>query len=247
MRLKVFQFTAVGDRKINQDAMAHIVKKDYGLFIVADGLGGHYAGEKASKYFCKGMVKLAKKYQKLIALSPSETHFANWINAAIEEMANFFGDDHWADEAHTTCAVLYVDRNVTMTGHCGDSRIYRMNPKQILWRTEDHSIPQQLLNEGMITEKEVARHPEQNRLTRTVNIRNKDCVEIKTHPPVDINETFVLCSDGFWGKIKQEEILQLASLNSGKDNLARLVRLSIYRAIGKSDNITVFTVKCLKQ
>ncbi len=247
MRFKFFQFTSIGDRKINQDSMAHIVNKDYALFIVADGLGGHYAGEKASKYFCKGMTKLAKKYHKLIAQKPSEALFVEWINNAVDEMAKLFGDDHWADEAHTTCAVLYLDNNVTMTGHCGDSRIYRMNPKEILWRTEDHSIPQLLLNEGMITEQEIARHPEQNQLTRTINIKTKSSVDVKIHPVISTDETFVLCSDGFWGKIKQDELLQLGDLKSNKEKLARLVRLSIYRSIGKSDNVTVFSVKCLSR
>ncbi len=245
-KIEFFQLTSVGDRQINQDAMAHIVSKDYALFIVADGLGGHHAGEKASQFFCEGMVKLAKKYAASIAQEPTEI-FSAWITDAIEEMKILFADDHMADEAYTTCAILYLDKNIAMTGHCGDSRIYRMNPEKILWRTQDHSLPQLLFNEGMITEQEIARHPEQNQLTRSINIKKHHRVEVKLHPAMEKDETFVLCSDGFWSQVKQEELLKLADLDSEKEILAKLVRLSVYRASGKSDNVTVFSVRYSKK
>ena len=245
MQLEHFQITSVGDRKINQDFVAHIATKEYGLFIVADGLGGHHAGEKASQYFCEGMIKYAKEYHKDLskkAADPTEL-FSEWINDAINEMKTLFSGDEMGEEAHTTCAILYLDEDIVLTGHCGDSRIYRMNPKGILWRTQDHSLPQLMLNEGMITEMEMARHPVQNQLTRSINIKKPDKVEIKLYPSIKTNETFVLCTDGFWSNVRQEEILQLGDLMSDKGKLAKLVRLSVYRANGKSDNVTVCAVR----
>ncbi|EGW22321.1 PP2C family protein-serine/threonine phosphatase [Methylobacter tundripaludum] len=242
MALEFYQLTSRGDREINQDFMAHVINDSYALFVVADGLGGHHAGEKASCFFCQGLLRFADTYAKQMVRNPVDT-FSIWIAAAVNEMRRLFAFDKFGDDAHTTCAILYLDEQRVLTAHCGDSRIYRMNPQQVLWRTRDHSIPQQLLNEGMITEQEMARHPEQNKLTRSINILKADEVEINLYPAMKKGETFMLCSDGFWEYVKQAELLQLAQPDGGKDELAKLVQLAIFRAHGKSDNVTAQWVR----
>ncbi|MGZ8174156.1 MULTISPECIES: PP2C family protein-serine/threonine phosphatase [Methylobacter] len=244
MALEFYQLTSIGDREINQDFMAHIINDSYALFVVADGLGGHHAGEKASYFFCQGLLRFADTYAKQMERNPVDT-FSIWIAAAVNEMRRLFAFDKFGDDAHTTCAILYLDEQRVLTAHCGDSRIYRMNPQQVLWRTRDHSIPQQLLNEGKITEQEMARHPEQNKLTRSINILKADGVEINLYPAMKKGETFMLCSDGFWEYVKQAELLQLAQSAGGKDELAKLVQLAIFRAHGKSDNVTAQWVRRL--
>ncbi len=237
MALEFYQLTSIGDREINQDFMAHIINETYALFVVADGLGGHQAGEKASRFFCQGLLRFADTYSKQMTQTPADT-FSVWMTAAVNEMKRLFAIDKSGDDAHTTCAILYLDDRRVVTAHCGDSRIYRMNPEQILWRTQDHSIPQHLLNEGKITEQEMALHPGQNQLTRSINILKAHEVDINLYPPMKKGETFLLCSDGFWEYVKQTELLHLAQPDSGKDELTKLARLSIFRAHGKSDNVT---------
>lgn len=240
--LEFHQLTSAGDREINQDFMAHIISDSYALFVVADGLGGHHSGEKASRFFGQGLLRFADTYSKQMLQNPVET-FSAWIVAAVDEMKRLFAFDSTGNNAHTTCAVLYLDERQALTAHCGDTRIYRMNPQQILWRTQDHSIPQQLLNEGRISEWEMALHPEQNQLTRSINILKAHEVDINLYPAMEEGETFMLCSDGFWEYIKQTELLQLAQPASGKDELGKLARLAVFRAHGKSDNVTVQWVR----
>ena len=201
--------------------------------------------KKHPSFFCKGMLKYAKTYSKKIRQNPSEV-LLDWIDDAINEMKVLFADDRLADDAFTTCAILYLDEKLTIVAHCGDSRVYRMTPNEILWRTRDHSIPQDLLDMGLITEEELARHPEQNQLTRSINVNKIHPIDINVLSPIEKDETFVLCSDGFWEYVKKDEFLQLADLESNKTKLAKLVRLSIYRAMGKSDNVTAQTIKCRK-
>jgi len=244
VKLEFYQLTSAGDREINQDYMAHIIKDDYAVFVVADGLGGHHAGEKASRFFCQGLISHAEAFSKMMMENPSET-FSEWLTAAILEMRRLFQDDICADVAYTTCAILYLDQKNVLTAHCGDSRIYRMNSRQVLWRTQDHSIPQELYNEGLISEQEIAHHPAQNQLTRSLNILNEHRAEIHVYPKIRRGETFILCSDGFWSYVKQHELLKLAQSESSKIELAKLARLSVFRANGKSDNITVQAVRCL--
>jgi len=235
--LEFYQLTLTGDREINQDFMAHIINESYALFVVADGLGGHHAGEKASRFFCQGLLRFAGIYSKQMAQNPVEA-LSSWIAAAGDEMKRLFAFDKSGHDAHTTCAILYLDERQVLTAHCGDSRIYRMNSQQIMWRTRDHSIPQQLLDEGKITEQDMALHPEQNRLTRSINILKAQEAEINLYPPMIKGETFILCSDGFWEYVKQAELLQLGGTSSGKEMLGKLAQLAVLRAHGQSDNIS---------
>ncbi len=242
MELEFYQITSVGNRTVNQDCMANRVQPDFALFMVADGLGGHHAGEKASQYFCRGMFLLLEKFQPLLKNNPEQV-FSQWVEEAVVEMRHLFADDPYAHDAHTTCAILYLDERMTISAHCGDSRIYRINPRHVLWRTRDHSLPQQLLEEGLVSEKEMGLHPEQNQLTRSINILNKHKAEIRVYPPLGVDETFVLCTDGFWEYLKEVELLQLAKKSAGKAELKKLAQLMVFRAGGKSDNVTVQLVR----
>lgn len=244
MKLEFYQLTSAGNREVNEDYMAQIIQDDYALFVVADGLGGHDGGEKASRFFCQGLKQCAETYSKRMAQNPAET-FSAWIAAAVAEMKRLFAGDKSQYEAHTTCAILYLDQRLVLTAHCGDSRIYRMNPQHILWRTKDHSVPQQLLHQGRISEQEVGRHPEQNRLTRSLNAQKAHEAEINLYPAAQKGETYIVCSDGFWGQVKQVELLHLAQLSSGKVELGKLAGLSVLRANGKADNTTVQWIRCL--
>lgn len=243
--LEFYQFTSIGDREVNQDCMAHRVVAGSALFVVADGLGGHHAGEKASQFFCQGLLSQADNYQKLLQSSKQHAKevLVAWVSAAIESMADLFAGDPEAINAHTTCVVLYLDEDFTATAHCGDSRIYRMNTKQVLWRTKDHSLIQQQVDEGKISEKDMGLHPEQNQLTRCVNIQNNFQPEVNLYPAIEKGETFLLCTDGFWEFIKEKDLLQLAAKRSGKNELKKVTKMMHLRAQGKGDNLTVQWVR----
>lgn len=241
-KLEFYQLTAAGDREANQDCMAHRVCSDYAVFVVADGLGGHHAGEKASQFFCRGLIEVAGEFQPQIEHHPRQA-IQNWIAAAVNRMGALFANDPVAADAHTTCAILYLDQDRVISAHCGDSRIYRLSPKQIQWRTRDHSLTQQLLDQGKISEWEMGVHPEQNQLTRSINALLPPLVDIQISPAMQIEETFILCSDGFWESIKEQELLQLSQAKSGKAELVKMAQMAILRAQGNSDNCTVQWVR----
>lgn len=242
-QLSFHQLTTAGDRDVNQDCMAHKIGDDYALFVVADGLGGHHAGEKASQYFCRALIMMSTQYQPAVPADPYRGLMI-WINAAIDQMRRFFGDDPAAYNAHTTCAILYLDDERVLTAHCGDSRIYRLNRNQLVWRTKDHSATQNLVDQGIITEREMGAHPEQNQLKRSINVISPSAIDVHDYPAIASGETFLLCSDGFWENIKEAELLMLAQPDSGKEELKKLAKLTVLRAQGKSDNVTVQWIRC---
>lgn len=240
--LEYYQLTSIGDREVNQDCMVHQICADYALFAVADGLGGHHAGEKASNFFCRGLLVAAKQFQPQVKLRKEKAIF-DWIAAAVDTMRELFGDDPRAVDAHTTCAILYLDDERVVTAHCGDSRIYRLNSECMLWRTKDHSWIQDMRDQGRLTEWEMGIHPEQNRLTRSINILSPPAVDIHVLPAFRMGETFLLCTDGFWEFIKEKELLSLSQPESGKTELKKMAKMAILRAQGSSDNCTVQWVR----
>lgn len=240
--LEFYQLTSKGDREVNQDCMANRVTRDYAVFVVADGLGGHHAGEKASQFFCRGLIQWIDHFQPKLLVQPQQA-IQEWVGAAVAVMRKLFEDDPAAMNAHTTCAILYLDAQRTLTVHCGDSRVYRLDPRQIHWRTNDHSLTQQLFDQGKLSEWEMGVHPEQNQLTRSINLVSSPWVDVHSYPPMQSGETFVLCTDGFWESVKESEWLLLAQAESGKAELKKIAQMAVLRAQGKSDNCTVQWVR----
>lgn len=222
--------------------MVHRICPEYAVFVVADGLGGHQAGEKASHFFCRGFIAVESQFQPQIKLHATQA-INDWVCAAVVKMREFFGDDPAANDAHTTCAILYLDDERVITAHCGDSRVYRLNSERVLWRTRDHSLTQQLVDDGLLSEWEMGVHPGQNQLTRSINTSLVPLLDVKVYPPMQSGETFILCSDGFWEFIKEQELLRLSQPESGRTELKKMARMSILRAQGNSDNCTVQWVR----
>ena len=242
MKLEFYQLTSIGDRESNQDYMMHIVNDDYALFVVADGLGGHQAGERASSYFCHSLINLAPEFSAKMAENPEQV-MADWIDMAVDKMLEAFAGDKVASKAHTTCAILYIQDQILLTAHCGDSRIYRVNQQQMLWRTRDHSVAQGLRDDGELDEQQMGIHPDQNQLTRCINVLKTFKPEINLYPAAQLGDTFVLCSDGFWEFTKPHEFQGLAEAGASKKDLMKQARLAVLRASGHSDNVTVQWVR----
>ena len=245
-KFNLLQLTSIGDRAENQDYMLHKTEEDYALFVVADGLGGHQAGAMASRYFCHSFVNLADKYCRWLNYKSPEKVVSKWFNSAVRMMATAFDDDPVAYDAYTTCSILIITDNYTISAHCGDSRTYRINKSGIIWRTKDHSIPQKLFEEGELAEHKMGTHPEQNQLTRSVSIDNKFLPDINVYPAPMLGDTFILCSDGFWEFTKEHEFVTLASEEVQKLDLLKQARLAKIRANGKGDNLTIQWIRIEK-
>jgi len=237
-KLSFQQITSAGDRDYNQDYMLNKIDEDYSLFVLADGLGGHQAGEKASRYFCHSFIHLASQYAPFLQKSPRNC-VAKWFDASINMMADAFQGDPVAKDAYTTCVILILTNKFVLSVHCGDSRLYRLDQHGIKWRTHDHSMTQQLLDEGTLEEYKMGTHPDQNKLTRSININHKYPPEINIDLPPVCGETFVLCSDGFWEFTKEHEFITLANKAVSRDYLLKQAKLAIFRSGGKSDNLTI--------
>ena len=229
--------TAIGGRDINQDSHAQLQTEAGTLLVVADGLGGHEGGELASRYFCQGLVAEVKRSLDSFAENPAQC-FGDVIARAVERMREAIRHETAGVDAHTTCAIAWVgrDRQVT-TAHIGDSRIYLFNRDKVTWRSRDHSVVQMLVDMGEVDEKDMARHPEQGSLTRSISMQGAVRPTVKLHGALAEGCGVLLCSDGFWEEIAEKEITSLAR-GSVETKLNKLVKAAVNRAGEHGDNVT---------
>lgn len=249
-RYNSFGLSDVGRvRKHNEDAF--IIDDSLGLYVVADGLGGHAAGEVASEeavYNIRGWVRRERpKVESLIGdpydvdqQNVAEQILRGAIQAAtylIHSMAEF--DETKAGMGTTTSVLLLLGR-VAVIGQVGDSRIYLARDGQIVQITDDHTLIAAQIREGMLTEEEARYAPHRNVITRAVG--SHEYVEVDTRVVETIpGDRFLLCSDGLHGYVEEpDEILPILSLPV--DQVCQKL-IDIANARGGKDNITAIVVE----
>lgn len=238
MELFFFGVTDVGKvREKNEDSF--IAKKlgpqEY-LFIVADGMGGHNAGEVASRMAVTNFVKELKKTNS--SITPEQL---NDIVQALNKQINKKGN-RWINTAGmgTTLSVLYIKDSKGQIAHVGDSRIYRYSHSKLEQLTEDHSAVGKLLKDGLISAQEAMSHPQRNILYQSLGMRGK--LEVQVRGPFDISpkDKFILCSDGLTNQVSDDEIEHQLRVKSTE----AISRGLLHRVLckGAVDNVTIITV-----
>ncbi|AIF70138.1 hypothetical protein PAP_08790 [Palaeococcus pacificus DY20341] len=222
----------VGGRENNEDNMLLLKLPDAYLFAVADGLGGHNAGEIASKIAVETLKKVLKDEYKE-RMSKEEVK-------ALLEKAYKLAHDHIMKNAvgeregmGTTLVAAFVRRNKAIIANTGDSRAYLIRDGRIIERTKDHSLVQELLDNGTITEEEAKHHPMRNVITKSLGIDfGVDFYEWK----LEKGDVLLLSSDGLHDYIEEDRIAEIASNGDPKDIAERLIGEALKAT---KDNVTV--------
>ena len=202
------------------------------LLIVADGMGGYTGGEYASTMVVDTIAEVVNE-----ATEMSTEVLENAIlqaNRMVYEKSQSYKE---LEGMGTTAVVAYVQEDILYWAHVGDSRLYIYGSEGLLRMTKDHSMVQQLVEAGTITEEEVIHHPKRNMLTRAIGVY--ETVEVDTGVvEVHQNDRILLCSDGLSGYIEESKIeLVLSEENNESRALEDLVHL-VYDA-GARDNVTI--------
>ncbi|MGL4761457.1 MAG: Stp1/IreP family PP2C-type Ser/Thr phosphatase [Sarcina sp.] len=227
--------TDIGNvREINEDYGNHYIGESYKLYVVADGMGGHNAGEVASKMAVDGIISFVKENYKEISDNEILIEAVAEVNYKIYKHS--LESNNLSGMGTTIAAALVTDECIRVV-NVGDSACYGIEKETIDKITKDHSLVQELLDTGSISVEEARNHPRKNIITRAVgtNIR----VEVDQFTvPRNIYDYFALCTDGLSNEISEEEIF--AEIRWSKDlqeSSKRLVEMAKYA--GGKDNITV--------
>ena len=221
-------------RTRNEDAILDL--GDDGLWIVADGMGGHRRGDVASRMIVDGGSAMAGKAD------------ADLLKAAIDDGLTRVNADlvHLSRTSEggavigSTVAVLGLAGETAVLGWAGDSRIYRMRGGALTQLTRDHSRVEVLVQQGVIGRDEAERHPEANVVTRAVGATDTLDVEFLTQPLAD-NDTYLLCSDGLPKVVSEAVMTESLKLRTCDDCARALIDTALTQ--GARDNVSVIVVR----
>jgi protein phosphatase len=216
----------------------------FGLFILADGMGGHQAGEVASALAARTVSRevIERVYiPYLIHGRPdaSQTPLSEALTQAVDEASKMVYNNVPGGGTTLTCVLMVNERAIF--AHVGDSRAYLYRAGELRQITKDHSYVDKLVELGQLTVEEAAVHPQKNVLYRAVG--QEGLLEVDTHleaiPP---DGRLLLCCDGLWSMIPDEEIRQIMSAaTTPQDACDQLVAAA--NAAGGRDNITAIVVE----
>ncbi|MEM6543411.1 MAG: protein phosphatase 2C domain-containing protein [Pseudomonadota bacterium] len=248
MKLESAFVTRIGNRKVNEDAVAVIEKPTGIVTVVCDGLGGHGAGDIAAKSVASAIehgadsllaAPLSNKQDVRELASTLRLSLTEALAASVEQASLMTP----VSDPQTTVVLAVISNDATGVFHIGDSRCYHLTNDELVWRTRDHSIVQLLLDDGDITEEEMGTHPDQGKLFKSIGIDRDDELSISLRAPLNAGEVLLLCSDGFWEFIRPDEMMSLASTNELAADLEALAETAEQRAAGSSDNVSVAVIR----
>jgi PPM family protein phosphatase len=241
MTLKVWCQTDVGlRRESNQDFF--LVDEELGLYVVADGMGGHRGGEVASRLASESLLEYVRKSVREIGsrkLNPRSILIKGYEEAShrVFDMSHEPGSD-LAGMGTTLVAALLHDGSLHI-GNVGDSRAYLIADDKIWQMTEDHSLLNEQLRAGLIREQDIGRFANKNVITRSVGFERDvqvDMIERQIRP----GEKILICSDGLSGLVTDSRIIEICRTHQPSEIVS--VCVSEAKKNGGDDNVTVMLI-----
>lgn len=215
-------YCKVGGRQNNQDYCYPLPGQAVSnslLYIVCDGVGGNKGGDVASKTAVEGFVKNINQNVEV-----NDEQIADAFDAVLDAFNSAIEQNPMLQTMATTAVVLKLNTNSFIMAHCGDSRGYQLRNGNIVFKTKDHSLVNDLIDSGVITAEEAAQGRQSSKITRALQVQN-----IKTAVPsyytsanVETGDVFMLCTDGVWDCVGDEELQSIVSGNT-LENAARLI------------------------
>ncbi|MBU3126522.1 Stp1/IreP family PP2C-type Ser/Thr phosphatase [Clostridium tagluense] len=221
-------------RKTNEDSVGYFECSDFGIYAVADGMGGHNAGEVASELAIKVIIEYVKANQYGSDLKEVLSEGIKHANKKIYDMAS---EDDSLKGMGTTITICFKKQDRMVVANVGDSSCYVIDNKRKLSKiTRDHSLVQQLLDNGTITEEKARNHPNKNIITRALGTNEE--VEVDLFD-VDLTSVIkcILCTDGLTNDVTYDEMYDIIIKNDNDSSCKMLVDLS--KSKGGRDNISV--------
>lgn len=234
MKFSVFQVSRKGGREKNEDRMGYCYTREAGLFVLADGMGGHPDGEVASQL---ALQILSARFQREAqpVVGDAENFLRNSLMAAHHQIIRYAGERAMLDTPRTTLVAALLQNGVAHWIHCGDSRLYLVRDGLLYKRTRDHSYAEH-------------QQPGLNVVNRNVLFT---CLGSPTRPVVDFSgpvtlqngDKLLLCSDGLWGVLDDSEIVKQLTAYPVSSAVPELVESALRTAGSRSDNVTVLALE----
>lgn len=237
--MKTYSATDVGMvRKINQDYV-YVSEKPLGnlpnLFVVADGMGGHQAGDYASKFTVEVLTRVLKRLKE----EDVERALLQAIQTANHEVVRVAGEDERLKGMGTTIVAATIVNHMMYFANVGDSRLYLIN-NGIVQLTKDHSLVEEMVRLGGIKPEEAKHHPDKNIITRAIGAKEEVEADFYEHR-LKKGDKIVMCTDGLTNMVEDEEIFHI--VQGARDVVeAAETLIASAKENGGTDNIGVILI-----
>ena len=232
----------IGDRSEQQDRVSifpHPSRPGCMLAVLADGMGGHSGGAIAAEQV------ILKAKQNFSTYAPSSESPVEFLRSVIDDAHVIIKLTRFTSEQdpHSTAVVFMLRPGHADWAHCGDSRLYHFRSGQLIARTPDHSLVEELLRTGRITEAQAETHPQRNLLLSCLGAEREPTTDVGGTPALQAGDSFILCSDGLWAYFSDQELGRTLHENDARSAAKILIDTARQRAQGMGDNLSLAIVK----
>ena len=240
MKFSVFQISRKGGREKNEDRMGYCYTRGSGIFLLADGMGGHPEGEVAAQLALQAMSALYQKEAK-----PDIKDVAGFLSDAVmaahHEILAYALEKGMVDTPRTTIVAALMQDGCASWVHCGDSRLYLVRDGELRARTRDHSYMEQ--HQGAAVGTQYAERFNRNILFTCLGSPTKPIFDVTGPVPLQQGDKILLCSDGLWGSLADIDIVYHLGTKPVGQAVPDLVEKALQKAGDSSDNVTVIALE----
>ena len=237
MKFSIFQVSRKGGRLKNEDRMGYCYTRESGLFVLADGMGGHPEGEVAAQLALQTIAALYQREARPV-LKDVKAFLTSAALAAHHQIMRYAGGKAMLDTPRTTVVAAVLQGSTATWIHCGDSRLYVVRDGTLLTRTRDHSHAERpRANAG-------AEPVNRNLLLTCLGSPTAPLLEVSAPLQLQRGDRIMLCSDGVWGVLDDATIVH--TLSSGKpvsDAAPDLAEMALRNGGAHSDNVTLIALE----
>ena len=243
MKFSVFQLSRKGGRVTNEDRMGYCFTLEAGLFLLADGMGGHAEGEVAAQL---ALQAIAAQFQREAQpkLPDVKGFLASSLMEAHRQIGRYAVRKKMADSPRTTLVAVVLQDGAATWVHCGDSRLYWLRKGELLARTRDHSFIE-LERSGIVLPD--VKPINRNVLYTCLGASQRPVFDIDGPHPLEADDRLLLCSDGLWDALPEQALLDGMKTIKLDSAVPALVEAALLAAGSKSDNVTALAVQWLKE
>ena len=238
MKFSVFQVSRRGGREKNEDRMGYCYTRQSGLFLLADGMGGHPQGEVAAQIALQAMTSLYQKRARPL-LSGVPDFLSDAVLAAHHQILRHAGERGMLDTPRTTVVGAVVQGGTATWAHCGDSRLYVVRDGKLLTRTRDHSYLEQGQDHNLTRPDGVSRHV----LFTCLGSPSRPLYDVTGPIKLKKGDKLLLCSDGLWGSLEEEDIVSHLSASPVSEAVPELVEIALRNGGSHGDNVTAMAIE----
>ena len=233
MKFSVFQASHPGGRRINEDRVAHYYTQDAVLLLLADGLGGYAKGDEAARIALRAAAEAFDRLAEPAVPDPAE-FLKMALKAGHQRILDYAASMRMPEAPLTTLVAALIQDQRLYWIHCGDSRLYVVRNGQALVRTRDHSWAEYNAQEHLVTG-----NLSLNLLYTSLGTPKPPMFDMGGPLTLQTGDKLLLCSDGLWNHLNDEEITAALSLAPVRQSATDLVQQACARGVEHCDNVSV--------